>query len=264
MRLLITLGILAVWGCGGGDSKSEESGTAEVTSGREMAATQENSGQKMQGQGCGCGKAMTRAKERCSEAWMKGTLEATLQELAKEGKTLDDVVFSKPGNMRPAKKASEDGCQCATGKSPRNYGRRRMLHLAFAYDDDGEPGLSDQEMSALLKDATACCEKRMARMIEEVDANKDGRLDPSEHRAAREARQERRKAKMAKFDTNGDGQLSMEERSARHERHREMMEEEAAVDLSNGMNSGERARIQETIRAHVNKCEPRSEMMGEE
>lgn len=62
-------------------------------------------------------------------------------------------------------------------------------------------------------------------IIAKFDADGDGQLNEEERKAAREAMQERRRAKMQerrqkmleKFDTDGDGTLSEEERKAARE-----------------------------------------------
>lgn len=57
--------------------------------------------------------------------------------------------------------------------------------------------------------------------LEQFDANKDGKLDETERKAAHEAmkarREEARKARLAEFDANGDGELDEAEKKAMHE-----------------------------------------------
>ncbi|WP_018970073.1 hypothetical protein [Rubritalea marina] len=59
--------------------------------------------------------------------------------------------------------------------------------------------------------------KMRAKLIEQFDADGDGKLDETERAAAKSAMKERRAEFIARHDTDGDGKLSDEEKQAAKE-----------------------------------------------
>lgn len=78
-------------------------------------------------------------------------------------------------------------------------------------------------------------------VLEKFDANKDGKLDESERKAAGEAMKAKREEMIAKFDKDGDGELNAEERKAAGEARKAMMLEKFDADQDGELSKEERA-----------------------
>lgn len=106
--------------------------------------------------------------------------------------------------MAEEKAASPKRAEHPQGARGHSMPPQLMKELVAKYDKDGDGKLNETEMKAAR-------EARQAEMIKKYDKDGDGKLSEEEMKAAREARQ----AEMIKrFDKDGDGKLSEEERKA--------------------------------------------------
>jgi Ca2+-binding EF-hand superfamily protein len=90
--------------------------------------------------------------------------------------------------------------------------------VRWAFDENGDHALSDEERSALVDAMTARCERLRTAVLETFDANGDGTLDEAERQAARDAFRAkllaRRQEVLDTYDANRSGTLEQDEREA--------------------------------------------------
>lgn len=79
------------------------------------------------------------------------------------------------------------------------------------FDADKDGKLDEEERKAAHEAMKAKREEARKKMLEEFDANDDGKLDEAERKAAHEAMKAKRAALVEKYDSDGDGKLSREE-----------------------------------------------------
>jgi hypothetical protein len=79
------------------------------------------------------------------------------------------------------------------------------------FDADKDGKLDEEERKAARAEMQAKREEARKKMLEEFDANDDGKLDEAERKAAHEAMKAKRAALVEKYDSDGDGKLSREE-----------------------------------------------------
>lgn len=96
--------------------------------------------------------------------------------------------------------------------------RRAGFHMVrWAFDENGDRQLSDEERAAMVDALEARCERIRANVLEKFDADGDGKLSEAEREAAREAFRAKMQAKyqelLAKYDANNSGQLELIERA---------------------------------------------------
>jgi regulator of sigma D len=91
-----------------------------------------------------------------------------------------------------------------------------LARLRWAFDEDFDGALSDEERAALVDALEARCLRVREAVMAKFDANADGTLDATERQAAKDALVARLQAKrqelLAKYDTNLNGVLDAGER----------------------------------------------------
>jgi hypothetical protein len=96
------------------------------------------------------------------------------------------------------------------------FRRHMLVAVRWAFDEDGDHRLADDERSAMVDALQARCEARRAAVIARHDANGDGILDETERASARAAFraavQAKHQALLAKYDANGNGTLELAEK----------------------------------------------------
>lgn len=112
--------------------------------------------------------------------------------------------------------------------------------VGAAYAEEGKPERGERKVPPAI--------------LEKFDANKDGKLDEAERKAARMAGEEAMKARKAemlkKFDKDGDGKLSEEEEAAMKEERKKMMLEKFDKDGDGELNDEEKAAMRKAMMEH--------------
>jgi len=112
--------------------------------------------------------------------------------------------------------------ELGVGDRPRMFRlRERVRHHAFlrvrwAFDENADRVLDDEERANLIAAMEARCERRRQAVLEKFDADQDGQLSDTERQAARDAAKARFQAwradLLAKYDANTNGMLDYPER----------------------------------------------------
>ena len=79
------------------------------------------------------------------------------------------------------------------------------------FDADKDGKLNEEERKAAREAMQAKREEARKKALEEFDANDDGKLDENERKAMHAALKAKREALVEKYDSDGDGKLSREE-----------------------------------------------------
>lgn len=97
------------------------------------------------------------------------------------------------------------------GQGPGPGGREIPPAVLEKFDADKDGKLDEEERKAARAEMQAKREEARKKMLEEFDANDDGKLDEAEKKAMHEAMKAKRAALVEKYDSDGDGKLSREE-----------------------------------------------------
>lgn len=97
------------------------------------------------------------------------------------------------------------------GQGPGPGGREIPPAVLEQFDADKDGKLDEDERKAAREAMQAKREEARKKMLEEFDANDDGKLDENERKAMHAAMKAKREALVEKYDSDGDGKLSREE-----------------------------------------------------
>lgn len=97
------------------------------------------------------------------------------------------------------------------GQGPGPGGREIPPAVLEQFDADKDGKLDEDERKAAREAMQAKREEARKKMLEEFDANDDGKLDENERKAMHAAMKAKREALIEKYDSDGDGKLSREE-----------------------------------------------------